>query len=95
MLQERGSVMRLVDADELYSQFIDGTEGYDCNTWNRIEIGDIIEDTPTVDINELLGDKMCEGVACKECPFFGLDEQGICAMGTRIEKFQEALEKAE
>ena len=39
---------RLIDADELYDDFIDGTEGYDCQTWNRIEIGDIIEDTPTI-----------------------------------------------
>ena len=39
---------RLIDADELYSDFIDGTEGYDCQTWNRIEIGDIIEDAPTI-----------------------------------------------
>lgn len=39
---------RLIDADELYEVFIDGTEGYDCNTWNRIEIGDIIEDLPTI-----------------------------------------------
>ena len=39
---------RLIDADELYGDFIDGTEGYDCNTWNRIEIGYIIEDTPTI-----------------------------------------------
>ena len=39
---------RLIDADELYGNFIDGTEGYDCNTWSRIEIGDIIEDTPTI-----------------------------------------------
>ena len=39
---------RLIDADELYGDFIDGTEGYDCNTWNRIEIGDIIEDAPTI-----------------------------------------------
>lgn len=39
---------RLVDADELYDGFIDGTEGYDCQTWNRIEIGDIIEDAPTI-----------------------------------------------
>lgn len=39
---------RLIDADELYGNFIDGTEGYDCNTWNRIEIGDIIEDAPTI-----------------------------------------------
>ena len=39
---------RLIDADELYEDFIDGTEGYDCNTWSRIEIGDIIEDTPTI-----------------------------------------------
>lgn len=39
---------RLIDADELYGDFIDGTEGYDCNTWNRIEIGYIIEDTSTI-----------------------------------------------
>lgn len=39
---------RLIDADELYDGFIDGTEGYDCQTWNRIEIGDIIEDAPTI-----------------------------------------------
>ena len=39
---------RLIDADELYGDFIDGTEGYDCQTWNRIEIGDIIEDAHTV-----------------------------------------------
>lgn len=39
---------RLIDADELYGDFIDGTEGYDCQTWNRIEIGDIIEDAPTI-----------------------------------------------
>jgi hypothetical protein len=39
---------RLIDADELYDDFIDGTEGYDCQTWNRIEIGDIIEDAPTI-----------------------------------------------
>ena len=39
---------RLIDADELYGNFIDGTEGYDCNTWSRIEIGDIIEDMPTI-----------------------------------------------
>ena len=39
---------RLIDADELYGDFIDGTEGYDCQTWNRIEIGDIIENVPTI-----------------------------------------------
>jgi len=39
---------RLIDADELYGDFIDGTEGYDCQTWNRIEIGDIIEDAQTI-----------------------------------------------
>lgn len=39
---------RLIDADELYNEFIDGTEGYDCNTWSRIEIGDIIADAPTI-----------------------------------------------
>ena len=39
---------RIIDADELYGDFIDGTEGYDCQTWNRIEIGDIIEDAPTI-----------------------------------------------
>ena len=39
---------RLIDADELYGDFIDGTEGYDCQTWNRLEIGDIIEDAPTI-----------------------------------------------
>jgi hypothetical protein len=39
---------RLIDADELYDGFIDGTEGYDCQTWNRIEIGDIVEDAPTI-----------------------------------------------
>ena len=39
---------RLIDADELYGDFIDGTEGYDCQTWNRIEIGDIIDDAPTI-----------------------------------------------
>ena len=39
---------RLIDADELYGDFIDGTEGYDCQTWSRIEIGDIIEDAPTI-----------------------------------------------
>ena len=39
---------RLIDAEELYGDFIDGTEGYDCQTWNRIEIGDIIEDAPTI-----------------------------------------------
>ncbi len=39
---------RLIDADELYEDFIDGTEGYDCQTWNRIEISDIIEDAPTI-----------------------------------------------
>lgn len=39
---------RLIDGDELYEDFIDGTEGYDCNTWNRIEIGYIIEGTPTI-----------------------------------------------
>ena len=39
---------RLIDADELYGDFIDGTEGYDCQTWNRIEIGDIIENAPTI-----------------------------------------------
>lgn len=39
---------RLIDADELYGDFIDGTEGYDCQTWNRIEIGDIIEYAPTI-----------------------------------------------
>ncbi len=33
----------LIDADELYEDFIDGTEGYDCHTWTRIEIGDSIE----------------------------------------------------
>lgn len=38
----------LKDANELYDDFIDGTEGYDCQTWNRIEIGDIIEDAPTI-----------------------------------------------
>lgn len=39
---------RLIDADELYDGFIDGAEGYDCQTWSRIEIGDIIEDAPTI-----------------------------------------------
>ena len=39
---------RLIDADELYGDFIDGTEGYDCQTWNRIEIGDIIDNAPTI-----------------------------------------------
>lgn len=39
---------RLIDADKLYGDFIDGTEGYDCQTWNRIEIGDIIENVPTI-----------------------------------------------
>lgn len=39
---------RLIDADDLYNMFIDGTEGYDCQTWNRIEIGEIIEDAPTI-----------------------------------------------
>ena len=39
---------RLIDADELYGDFIDGTEGYDCQTWNRIEIGDVIEYAPTI-----------------------------------------------
>lgn len=39
---------KLIDADELYDGFIDGTEGYDCQTWSRIEIGDIIEDAPTI-----------------------------------------------
>jgi len=39
---------RLIDADELYGDFIDGTEGYDCQTWNRIEIGDVIEDARTI-----------------------------------------------
>lgn len=39
---------RLIDANELYGDFVDGTEGYDCQTWNRIEIGDIIEDAPTI-----------------------------------------------
>lgn len=39
---------RLIDADELYDSFIDGREGYDCHTWSRIEIGDLIEDTPTI-----------------------------------------------
>ena len=39
---------RLIDADELYGDFIDGTEGYDCQTWNRIEIGDVIENAPTI-----------------------------------------------
>ena len=37
-----------IDADELYDGFIDGTEGYDCQTWNRIEIGDIIEEATTI-----------------------------------------------
>ena len=39
---------RLIDADELYGDFIDGTEGYDCQTWNRIEIGDIIDNALTI-----------------------------------------------
>ena len=39
---------RLINADELYGDFIDGTEGYDCQTWNRIEIGDVIENAPTI-----------------------------------------------
>ena len=39
---------RLIDADELYGDFIDGTEGYNCQTWNRIEIGDVIEYAPTI-----------------------------------------------
>lgn len=39
---------RLIDADDLYDTFIDGSEGYDCQTWNRMEIGDIIEDAPTI-----------------------------------------------
>ncbi len=39
---------RLIDADELYGDFIDGTEGYDCQTWNRSEIGDVIEYAPTI-----------------------------------------------
>lgn len=39
---------RLIDADELYDLFIDGTQGYDCTTWTRIEIGEIIDDAPTI-----------------------------------------------
>lgn len=39
---------RLIDADELYSDFIDGTEGYDCQTWSRVEIGDIIDNASTI-----------------------------------------------
>jgi len=39
---------RLIDADELYGDFIDGTEGYDCQTWNRIEIGEVIDEAPTI-----------------------------------------------
>jgi hypothetical protein len=39
---------RLIDADELYGDFIDGTEGSSCQTWDGIEIGDVIEDAPTI-----------------------------------------------
>ena len=39
---------RLIDGDKLYGDFIDGTEGYDCQRWSRIEIGDIIDDEPTI-----------------------------------------------
>ena len=39
---------RLIDADELRGDFVDGTEGYDCQTWKRYEIGDIIDSAPTV-----------------------------------------------
>lgn len=38
----------LIDADELYGDFIDGTEGYDCHTWTRIEIGDTIENAQKI-----------------------------------------------
>ena len=60
---------RLIDADELYGDFIDGTEGYDCMTWNRIEIGDIIEDAPTIIETDSIslrfkeyGEQLAEGV---------------------------------
>ena len=39
---------RLIDADELHDSFIDGSEGYDCQTWNRIDIGEAIDNAPTV-----------------------------------------------
>ena len=54
---------RLIDANELYGDFIDGTEGYDCQTWNRIEIGDIIEDAPTIIEADTESDHKCH--TCK------------------------------
>ena len=40
---------RLIDADAIIDTLgCSDREGYDCQTWNRIEIGDIIEDAPTI-----------------------------------------------
>lgn len=40
---------RLIDADELLTLFHDGTEGYDCATYTRYEIGNILEvEAPTI-----------------------------------------------
>ena len=40
---------RLIDADELLTLFRDGTEGYDCATYTRYEIGEILEkEAPTI-----------------------------------------------
>ena len=40
---------RLIDADDFLTLFRDGTEGYDCATYTRYEIGEILEkDAPTI-----------------------------------------------
>lgn len=39
---------RLIDADALLEQFRDGTEGYDCATYTRYEIGNIIDLEDTI-----------------------------------------------
>lgn len=39
---------RLIDADALLAQFRDGTEGYDCATYTRYEIGNIIDLEETI-----------------------------------------------
>ena len=39
---------RLIDADDLHSEFADGTEGYDFAHWTRYDVIGVIDDTPTV-----------------------------------------------
>lgn len=39
---------RLIDADELYAEFADGTEGVDFSHWTRADIAEAIDDAPTI-----------------------------------------------